>query len=187
MTTGLEIGANALNAASIFLAARNSIHTWWVGTVGCALFMALFFLSRLYADALLQVFFIATSVLGWWLWLKRGRERRALPITHAAWPRILQSILMALAAAAGYGYLLSRYTDAFAPFADSLILTLSVSAQILLMQRKYESWWFWLAVNSLSVVVFGIRGLWVTAALYAVFWVNAAFALLRWRRYLSPA
>jgi nicotinamide mononucleotide transporter len=57
-----------------------------------------------------------------------------------------------------------------------------VAAQILLMYRKYESWWFWLAVNTLSVLLFGVRGLWVTAGLYTVFWMNAAIALVRWRR-----
>jgi nicotinamide mononucleotide transporter len=64
MASGLEIGANAVNALSIVLAARNSVHTWWTGIVGCALFGAVFFLSRLYADTLLQVFFIGTSAVG---------------------------------------------------------------------------------------------------------------------------
>jgi nicotinamide mononucleotide transporter len=48
MTGGLEISANAVNALSILLAARNSVHTWWTGILGCALFGAVFFLSRLY-------------------------------------------------------------------------------------------------------------------------------------------
>ena len=34
-----EIAANAFNAVSILLAARNSLHTWWTGIVGCALFV----------------------------------------------------------------------------------------------------------------------------------------------------
>jgi len=36
MTSGLEIAANPVNALSIFLAARNSMQTWWVGVIGCA-------------------------------------------------------------------------------------------------------------------------------------------------------
>lgn len=66
MTTGLEISANAVNALSIFLAARNSIYTWWVGIVGCVLFGIVFFLSRLYADTLLHLFFVGTSLISWW-------------------------------------------------------------------------------------------------------------------------
>lgn len=155
--TGLEIGANAVNAASICLASRNSIHTWWVGIIGCALFTAVFYLSQLYADALLQLFFIGTSALGWRLWRLGGADASERAVTHVAPLQVILAILVALVTAGGYGYVLSRYTDAFAPFADSLILTMSVTAQVLLMQRKYESWWFWLAVNSLSVVLFGLE------------------------------
>lgn len=187
MTSALEVSANAVNALSIILAARNSIHTWWTGILGCALFGAVFYLSHLYADTLLQVFFIGTSAAGWWRWKSGGGNGKALPVTHVAWPLILLVSLAAMVIAAGYGYVLWRFTDAFAPFIDSLILALSVSAQILLVLRKYESWWFWLIVNTLAVALFSIRGLWLTAGLYSAFWINAAVALVRWRRRVAPS
>lgn len=181
-TIGLEISANAVNALSIFLATRNSIHTWWTGIIGCALFAIVFFLSRPYADSLLQVFFIGTSALGWWQWVEGGRDGKPLPVSHVQRSTTILAVSAGSAIAVGYGYALWRFTDAYSPFVDSLILTLSVAAQLLLMYRKYESWWFWLSANTLSVALFGARGLWVTAALYTAFWINAAVALVRWRR-----
>jgi nicotinamide mononucleotide transporter len=186
MTRNLEIAANAVNALSILLAARNNVHTWWTGIVGCALFGLVFYLSRLYADSLLQLFFIGTSAVGWWRWLAGGQRGKALSVTHVAWSRILVAVVAAMAVAVGYGFILWRFTDAFAPFVDSLILTLSVAAQLLLMNRKYESWWFWLIVNTLSAALFGVRGLWITAGLYTAFWINAVVALVRWRRLVVP-
>ena len=59
-----EVAANTANAASIVLAARNSVHTWWTGILGCALFAWVFLYSRLYADVTLQRVFIAASVVG---------------------------------------------------------------------------------------------------------------------------
>ena len=35
----LELAANIAVAGSILLAGRNNVHTWWLGIVGCALFM----------------------------------------------------------------------------------------------------------------------------------------------------
>ena len=61
----LEIAANAFNAASIFLAARNSVHVWWTSIVGCTLFAWVFFGAKLYADVTLQGFFIVASAIGW--------------------------------------------------------------------------------------------------------------------------
>src|SRR5258707_903309 len=135
----LEVAANATNAVSIGPAARNSVHTWWTGIIGCALFGALFTRNQLYADALLQAFFVATSCYGWWHWTER-RAGRLLAVTRAA-PRVLGlAFLAAVCVALGYGYVLRRFTNAFAPFADSLVLTMSVLAQFLLMGRRIETW-----------------------------------------------
>jgi nicotinamide mononucleotide transporter len=60
--TWIEIWANITTAICIFLAGRNSIHTWWTGIVSSILFSVLFYTSQLYADTLLQVFFIVTEI-----------------------------------------------------------------------------------------------------------------------------
>jgi nicotinamide mononucleotide transporter len=48
MIAPVEIGANVFMAAAIFLAGRNSVHSWWLGIVGCSLFAAV--QSDLYAQ-----------------------------------------------------------------------------------------------------------------------------------------
>jgi nicotinamide mononucleotide transporter len=180
----LEIAANAFNAASILLATMNSVHTWWTGIVGCLLFSVVFFGARLYADVTLQVFFILACIAGWWNWL-RGNAGAALPVRTTA-PAALAAMTLAAGLVAGaYGWLLSRHTNAYAPFLDSLVLTFSVLGQLLLVRRRYESWWCWLAVNTISVPLYASRGLILTAGLYALFWVNAIVALIRWRRLLT--
>ncbi|WP_301003606.1 nicotinamide mononucleotide transporter [Arsukibacterium sp.] len=42
--------------------------------------------------------------------------------------------------------MLHNLTDAYAPYVDSSILMFSLIAQFLLMNRKLETWWFWLLV-----------------------------------------
>lgn len=180
--TWLEIAANATTALSVWLAARNHPHTWTVGIVGCALFGLQFFQTQLYADATLQVFFIATSLVGWQQWRRQGPGVPARPVTRTAPATLAWMALAAVAVTAGYGSLLHRYTDAYLPYVDSAVLGLSVVAQCLLMLRKLETWPWWLAVNTLSVPLFASRGLWLTAALYTAYWFNAGYGWWRWRR-----
>lgn len=181
MTAPLEIAANAFATAAILLAGRNSIHTWWTGIVGCALFAVVFFQANLYADVVLQVFFVLSSVAGWRLWL-RGDHGHALVVRPAELRSLAWIVPLGLACAAGYGALLHFWTDAYAPFADSMVLVFSVIAQLLLMGRRIENWPFWLLVNSIAVPLYASRGLYLTAFLYAVYWVNAIVAWLRWRK-----
>lgn len=184
MDKGLEIAANALNAISIVLAGRNSVHTWWTGIGGCMLFALVFIGAKLYADVTLQLFFVVTSVLGWWGWVY-GRRGEPLPVRRIGAKWFAWLFVTGAAVAAGYGWLLHRFTDAYAPFVDSVILAFSVLGQFLLVGRRYESWWCWLVVNSIAVPLYYSRGLQITALLYAAFWVNAIVALVRWRRHLS--
>jgi nicotinamide mononucleotide transporter len=177
----LEVAANAVNALSILLAGRNSAHTWWTGILGCALFACVFWRANLYADVTLQAFFIATSIAGWWAWL-RGASGAALPIRRTSPALLAAMAAAALLVALAYGWGLARFTDAWQPFVDSLVLTGSVLAQLLLMARRFETWPCWLVVNSLSVPLFWARGLHLTAALYAAFWLNALVSMIHWRR-----
>lgn len=186
--TGLEIAANVFNAAAILLAGRNSIHTWWTGIVGCALFGLLFLEVRLYADATLQIFFIATSLYGWWAWLRGGPRGEGLPVRRAGARLMGWAVAAGAAVTLGYGWLLARFTDAAWPLPDSAVLAFSVLGQLLMMARRVETWWCWLVVNAIAVPLYTSRGLLITAILYAGFWLNALVALRHWRRRLeAPA
>jgi nicotinamide mononucleotide transporter len=90
--------------------------------------------------------------------------------------------LAGAAATAAYGLMLKHYTDAFAPFVDSAVLMFSVIAQILLMGRRIENWPVWLLVNGISVPLYASRGLYLTAALYVGYLLNAVIAWRHWRR-----
>jgi len=183
LATAWEAAANLFNAAAILLAARNSVHTWWTSIVGCALFAYVFFTAKLYADVTLQLFFIGASAVGWWRWLG-GDSGAPLPIRRTPPAHMATMTGAAVAVALGYGALLRRFTDAYAPFLDSVILTFSVLGQLLLVGRRIENWWCWLIVNSVAVPVYFSRGLYITSALYTGFWVNAIVALVHWRRLL---
>lgn len=175
----LEWAANLTTALCIFLAGRNNIHTWWTGIVACVLFGALFFQSQLYADVTLQVFFIATGIIGWYGWTNKA-EKAELPLAYASRSTMTWMIVAAVIVAGLYGTLLHYYTNAYAPWIDSTVLTFSVFAQLLLMRRNVQTWPLWVLVNVLSVPLYFSRELYLTAGLYAIFLVHAIWAWHNW-------
>lgn len=178
----LEIIANAVVTLSILLAGRNNIHSWWIGIVGSILFAVLFYSVQLYADVTLQIFFVMTGIIGWIRWARGGDDGTALPVTKTS-PMLLGiAAVVGVVVVAVYGTILDRYTDAYAPFWDSIILVASVIAQFLLMNRKLENWHVWLIVNTIAVPLYISRGLELTGILYAVYWINALVSLRKWRR-----
>ncbi|MCG2584218.1 nicotinamide riboside transporter PnuC [Massilia sp. TS11] len=177
----LELAANAMMTIAIILAGRNNIHSWWTGIVGCLLFAILFYGSQLYADVALQAFFIASNCLGWWQWL-RGAEGKPLPVTRVRLPTVAWMMPIGVLATGAYGWMLHRFTNAYAPFIDSAVLVFSIFAQLLMMRRKLENWLVWIAVNGVAVPLYLSRGLHLTAALYAFYFCYAIYSWRLWRK-----
>jgi nicotinamide mononucleotide transporter len=144
------------------------------------MFAALFYSVNLYADVALQLFFIVTCVIGWLQWLRGAGGRRCR--SRARLQALLWMAGVGVLATAGYGLMLQAYTNAYAPFIDSAVLMFSIVAQLLLMRRRLETWPFWLLVNTVSVPLYASRGLYVTAVLYAAYWLNALASWYFWRR-----
>jgi nicotinamide mononucleotide transporter len=181
MFTIPELIANLFVTASIVFAARNSVHVWWTGIVGCAVFAWVFFDSKLYGDVVLQGFFIAISIIGWWKWL-HGDAGRPLPVRWTRPGPLALGLAASLAFSFAWAEAMKRFTDAAAPIPDSLVLGLSVLAQFLMMARRVENWMVWIVVNSIAVPLFWSRDLKLTAVLYGFYWLNAWWALYHWRK-----
>ena len=180
--TLLEIFANLFNLISVFFANRNIVHTWWIGIIGGVLYGVMFYEVKLYADVILQIFFVLTNLYGWWAWLHGGAMSEELPITRVAGSQLILFALLAISLTAGHGFLLYRLTDASFPFIDSAVLVLSIIAQFLLMRRKLESWIFWIIVDVIAVPLYAAKGLYLTSAIYFLFLLNAVWGLINWRK-----
>ena len=76
------------------------------------------------------------------------------------------------------GWLLDRLTDSDVPYLDALPTVGSVAGQLLLGRKLVENWPVWLLVNGVSLVLFAVKGLWLTVVLYALF---ALLSVVGWR------
>jgi nicotinamide mononucleotide transporter len=182
-----EMIAVAFTVICIFLAGRNNIHTWWTGIVACVAYGFVFYDVKLYADMTLQLFFIGTAIVGWYSW----RDNKAKPVLAISRIRdgghLDMYIVFPVFVWVGYTAVLVEFTDAVAPAWDTAILVLSVIGQLLLMRRKLETWYFWIAVNTIAVPLFWSRELYLSSVLYAVFWIHAFYAAYRWNKEYTNA
>ncbi|WON77444.1 nicotinamide riboside transporter PnuC [Serratia sp. UGAL515B_01] len=177
----IEIAASSTYATSVWMAARNNVHTWWIGIIGCLLYGWVFFSVQLYADVTLQLFFIVSSIVGWVNWLS-GNKGKAIHVRKTPIWVIAAFALAALCVSSCYAYLLHTFTDAWSPWVDSLVMTFSIMAQFMLMGRRLENWYVWLLVNTIAIPLYASRELYLTAGLYLIFWCNAWYGLYQWRR-----
>lgn len=177
--TWLEIAAFVLAVAMVVCNIRVNILGWPLAIASSLLYFLLFWKSRLYGDASLQLFFVAVAGWGWWQWL-RGTDDSGRPLrvrTLGARGRWLALAALALAWPAT-GLFLRRFTDTDVPWWDAFPTAASVLGQWLLGRKYVENWPVWIAVNSVAVALFAYKGLWLTVLLYALF---VAMSFVGWR------
>lgn len=181
--TWLEIVAFVLAVAMVVCNIRVNPTGWPLAIVSSLLYFALFWNSRLYGDAALQIFFAVVALWGWQQWL-RGTEADGSTLhvrslsTATRW-RLLGVMALAWPAA---GLFLKTYTDTDVPWWDAFPTAASLIGQWLLGRKYVENWPTWIVVNTVSVGLFAYKGLWLTVLLYAIFVGMSIAGWRAWRR-----
>jgi nicotinamide mononucleotide transporter len=176
----LEAVAVIASFICVILTINKGIAAWAVGIVGIVAYFFLFHQEKLYAEMGLQVIFLAQSIYGWYHWSKnkdKSGKVRVLNITRIE--TILSILTLTLGTMLLY-HILTTFTDASIPSLDALTATISLTANILLARRKIEAWYLWMFVDIIFVGLFIMKGLYLSAILYGIFFLFALKGLLEW-------
>jgi nicotinamide mononucleotide transporter len=170
---------------SVYLLARERIWGWPVGLVNVALFIVVFYQARLYADAALQVVYVALCLYGWNVWIRGGSGTGGLAPSHAPRWALLSAMALGVASSLAIGTAIGWHTDASLPWVDASTTSFSLVAQWMQTRKWIENWWLWIVVDIVYVGMYVMKALYLTAGLYLVFVALAGIGLLEWRRSLS--
>ncbi|MBX9612089.1 MAG: nicotinamide riboside transporter PnuC [Burkholderiales bacterium] len=181
--TWLEIVAFGLALAMVGCNIREIHWGWPLAMASSLLYFALFWRSRLYGDAVLQIFFAVVAGWGWHQWLRGHRsDGSALRVARLSRAGLLRVIAACLLLWPMTGLFLQRFTDTDVPWWDGFPTAVSVVGQVLLGRKFIENWAVWIVVNVVSVGLFAYKGLWLTVLLYALFTVLSVVGWRAWAR-----
>lgn len=180
LASRLESASFVTGALCVWLTVKQNIWNFPLGLVNVATFCVVFFQSRLYADAGLQVVYFGLGVVGWYWWLHGGANCTALKVSRAsAWELPLIGVFIA-AATLGLWKTLAEVGGS-ASFWDALTTSISLVSQWLLNRKRLESWIGWIVVDVIYVPLYIYKDLYLTAILYGLFLLMAVMGLRAWR------
>jgi nicotinamide mononucleotide transporter len=176
----LEAGAFVVSIIGVWLTTTRSLWNYPFSILSVALYGALFYKTKLYADMGLQGIFACALLYGLWQW-KRGRSATGeVLIARLRAYGVLISLVAGVVVTGALGFLLNAHTDASLPWLDSLLFSGSLIATAWAARRNIESWWMWIVVDIFYVGMYGFKHLYLLAVLYAFFVALAALGLRRW-------
>ena len=180
-----EIIAAIFGVVSVYLSVRQNIWSWPTAIINVAMYIVVFYRSKLYSDTGLQVVYVVLNFYGWYQWLYGGKNRTELPVarTGARLGAIL--VVIGLVSTAALGTFVSHNTDAALPYMDALTTSTSLLAQWMMTKKLLENWIVWVSVDVVYIGMYIYKDLYVTSALYAVFLVLSVMGYLEWKRSLA--
>ena len=188
----VELAGTATGLASVWLAARINIWTWPIGIINALTFFVLFYQVQLYSDMVLQLYFLATTIYGWYYWSRRdatdnlGKIIRRLATRtrlYLAVAVVLATVALGTVTAQVHEWWPSPFPEPAAyPYPNAFTTTLSVTAMLLMARRRLECWALWCTVNVVSVVLYLVKGILLTALLYLAFLGISLYGWFDWQR-----
>jgi nicotinamide mononucleotide transporter len=168
----------------VWLLIRQNVWTFPIGLVYAVISVVVFFGERLYADVLLNGYYVLMNAYGWYYWLRGGRRSEAdvLPVTRApAATRVVLAVLVIVATGA-MGWLLDNHTNADLAYWDSSITTLSFAAMWMTARKYIDNWTVWFVVDVIATGVYLYKGIEFYAVLYGIYLFMAVMGWRAWYR-----
>jgi nicotinamide mononucleotide transporter len=179
----LELVAFVLAVWMVVCNMRVRLLAWPLALISSLLYFALFLDGRLYGEAALQLLFAGLAGWGWWQWrFGRTAQGEALSVRQLGKAGLALPVALTLLGWPLLGLFLATFTDSPLPYWDAFPTVASLLGQWLLARKYEENWPTWIVVNAVSVVLFGLKGYWLTVVLYAVFIPMSVLGWQAWRR-----
>lgn len=189
----------------IWFASKEKIINYLFGLINVTLFAAIFFQIQLYASLLLQLFFFAANIYGWYAWSRQDNANES--VLKIRWLSRSKAITLTVVCVVAI-ILMSNFIDpVFAvltkiavggmqalnlsvempqlepdasPFWDSTILVLSIAAMILMTRKYVENWILWGVIDVISVVIYAMQGVYAMSLEYVLLTGIAVFGAVTW-------
>jgi nicotinamide mononucleotide transporter len=182
-TTQLEMWSLVFSFACVWLARTENIHSMTTGITSVIL-MGVFLLQiDLVGQGWLQfVFYVPVQLYGWWAWSRGGEGKTELPVSKLSKLKWLLVAVFFLVSWRFFNWVFGTiYDDPSYLLWDTSIVAASVLAQVLMVRKKVECWFFWTGpVNISAIFLYWVIEVPAFSFLYSIFLINAIAGWWQW-------
>lgn len=177
----LEWTGVLLAVAEVLLAKANKIALYPCGIAAVIISTYIFFDAGLYAESVLNLYYLIMSVYGWWWWIKR-KDHPAPPISRCTKQEWGITIAIVAVSFALLYLVLSTFTNSAVPVADSWVSATAWAGMWLLAKRKIENWILLNISNAFAIPLLLYKQLPMYAALTLFLFVIAILGYIDWNK-----
>jgi nicotinamide mononucleotide transporter len=180
-TDWLQWAAVLFGIAEVLLARSNKIWLYPMGITSVIISIYVLFDSGLYAECLLNIYYLVMSIYGWWYWIKK-RNLPPVLISHCNrkdWTVVLLFVSVGFLLLV---VLLKYYTPSTVPLWDAWVSCTAWAGMWLLAKRKVENWLLLNISNAFAIPLLLYKQLPLYAALTIFLFIVAVQGYYKWKK-----
>lgn len=178
--TILQCLGTAFGITQVLLARKNNINNFLFGIVSILIGIWVLYYSKLYADILLNLYYLAMSIYGWYYW-KFEKKQKETPITYASISEHFKAIGIVLGCFAIMAYWLSYHTNSDVPYWDAITTAFAWAGMWLMARKKMENWIYLNISNIVSIPLLFYKELYIYAGLTIFLFAVGTSGYFKWR------
>lgn len=164
--------------AQVILALKNKTLNFYAGVVSVVLYIYVFYQFGLFAESLLNLYYLIMSIAGIFLWNKK----ETLPVAWTKKKEWIIPIFIGFISWCALYFVLKSYTTSTVPFLDSFVTATAWTGTWLLVKRKIENWLVLNISNLVAIPLQYYKGLELTSLLTTICFVVAILGFIEWRK-----
>jgi nicotinamide mononucleotide transporter len=183
----LEITAVVFGIISVLFARKNNILVYPTGLISTLIFIYILYNFKLYGEFIINIYYSAMSIIGWYLWSRRNNGQEEFPISsmnskdYKISGLIFTATLLFIALVYHF---FDKFTDLTA-YVDAFTTALFFVGMWLMAKRKIENWIVWIIADIISVPLYFFKGLTVSSLQFIVFTIIAVLGYIEWKIFLQ--
>jgi nicotinamide mononucleotide transporter len=186
-TTWLEFIAVITGIASVIFSRKENILVYPVGMISTGMFVPLYIIHGLYADASVNLYYTIMSIIGWYMWSRKKEGKTVLRITSSTTKDWGNSLIFFFVCWVILYFLLTRFTNSTVPIADSFTSAAAFTGMWLMNKKKLDNWTWWIITNLASIPLNFYKHLVFASFQYLVFLILAVMGYITWRKKIMHA
>ena len=186
-TRWFEYLAVASGIISVWYSRKENVLVYPTGLVNTIIYIYISFNGHLLGEAAVNFYYTIMSFIGWYMWSKKDiKHQTILHITSSNKKEWFQQIAFFLIFYSSIFFALTYFKKMFfdgaIPWADAFASATAFTAMWLMVKKKLESWYWWIATNIASIPLYFVKHYVFTSFYYVVLLVMAVFGLISWAK-----
>ena len=176
----LSLISGVFGVISVVLCSNRKVAFYLFGFVQLFTYVLLCIEQNLYGEIAENAFYFVTMLIGLSHWLDNYNEDKVSVETRKL--NVAQKMWIAIGTLFGtlimFNILL--LTDDTQPFMDAITTIPAFVAQILMILRYRDSWFYWFIIDVGSIIMWGIAGDWCMVVQFIFWTANCIYGLKKW-------